>query len=354
MARFYQHLTPGDNMGKIVRLKYIDDISDDELILYYFSDNTKCSSEFIADVEDASPIQAKKAMITLAGPDCAWTVIKKEIPVEESEKMVGVDGVLYEAPTPGMTLGGAAGGTSRTVEKEQKEGTRIEVKPPHIPQRYKLQPLDDFKLSIHPELEGTEGPDDVNLKKSEHGNVLQSSGRNTEEINNFDEELYLKESFEELKYKKIKNPLQKKNTVWNLNIDNALTNNTKMVSVTTNGKTINIPIEEFISRISNEYESPNPQCKNDVFKNEDVLIKNMIEKSKKKTCKITMGITLELPPKEVYDTIKSVYEEGMSEQFVKSLTARIPQDSLLSSLASGLSGYYDKKLYQEKQSEEQH
>src|SRR5574344_602690 len=106
MERLYQHLITGDNMGKIVRLKYIDDISDDELILYYFSDNTKCSSEFIADVEDASPIQAKKAMITLAGPDCAWTVIKKEIPVEESEKMVGADGVLYEAPTPGMTLGG--------------------------------------------------------------------------------------------------------------------------------------------------------------------------------------------------------------------------------------------------------
>ena len=69
----------------------------------------------------------------------------------------------------------------------------------------------------------------------------------------------------------------------------------------------------------------------------------MIDKSKKKACKITMGITLELPPKEVYDTIKSVYEEGMTEQFVQSLTARIPQDSLLKSLANGLSSYYDKK-----------
>lgn len=52
MARFFQHLEPGDNIGKITRLKYIDDISDDELILYYFEDGSKCSSEFISFVDD--------------------------------------------------------------------------------------------------------------------------------------------------------------------------------------------------------------------------------------------------------------------------------------------------------------
>ena len=80
-TRFYQHILPGDNLGKVTRLKYIDDISDDELILYYFEDGSKCSSEFIADVEEENPIQAKKVMVTLAGSNYPWVFERKEVVV---------------------------------------------------------------------------------------------------------------------------------------------------------------------------------------------------------------------------------------------------------------------------------
>ena len=79
----------------------------------------------------------------------------------------------------------------------------------------------------------------------------------------------------------------------------------------------------------------------DVIDNEDILIKSMIEKSKTKKAKITMAITLELPPKEVYNTLKNVYEDGLTEQFVSSMTARIPKDTLLQSLNAGLARYYE-------------
>jgi hypothetical protein len=57
-----------------------------------------------------------------------------------------------------------------------------------------------------------------------------------------------------------------------------------------------------------------------------------------------MSLSLDIPPQEVYDTIKMVYEEGMADQFVKSLTARyLSQDNMLSAISSGLSAYYEKK-----------
>ena len=39
-TRFYQHILPGDNLAKVTRLKYIDDISDDQ-------EFTETESDFI-------------------------------------------------------------------------------------------------------------------------------------------------------------------------------------------------------------------------------------------------------------------------------------------------------------------
>lgn len=358
-TRFYQHIVPGDNLGKVTRLKYIDDISDDELILYYFEDGSKCSSEFIADVEDENPIRDMKVMATLAGPNYQWIFERKEVVDEKSPIMKADDGVMYEAPTPGTHLGGM--GQNRTVEKNVQEGIRTEVRPPRRPAKYTLPPIEDFLLSLHPELEyGGEviesKPVVKKTKQKPDMNSLQEIDETKEDnyiIDDFDEAL--SESVEQKKAVSKKEPVNEtveetvipvqtsvvQKTVQSTNavidIDSLMKCN--KVSVKMNGKTVDMSPAELVSHLTDRSSSKTASC----IANEDVLIKNMIDKSKKKACKITMGITLELPPKEVYDTIKSVYEEGMTEQFVQSLTARIPQDSLLKSLANGLSAYYDKK-----------
>ena len=74
---------------------------------------------------------------------------------------------------------------------------------------------------------------------------------------------------------------------------------------------------------------------------EDVLIKNMIDKSKKKSATIRLNVSMELPPKEIYNTIRDVYEEGMADEFVKSVTARISMDNLLESLSTGMKKFYE-------------
>jgi hypothetical protein len=67
----------------------------------------------------------------------------------------------------------------------------------------------------------------------------------------------------------------------------------------------------------------------------------MIDKSKKKPAKIMLAVSIPLPPKEVYGTIKDVYEDGMADEFVKSVTARISMDKLLESLAEGMKKFYE-------------
>lgn len=357
-TRFYQHILPGDDLGKVTRLKYIDDISDDELILYYFEDGSKCSSEFIADVEEENPIQAKKVMVTLAGSNYPWVFERKEVVDEKSPIMKADDGIMYEAPTPGTHLGGM--GQNRTVEKFVQEGIRTEVRPPRRPAKYTLPPLEDFYLSLHPELEygGKVIESTLENKKTQQKpnmGVLKKSNTVIEEdytIDDFDAALSeseeqnkpiskkdsVKETVEETVVP-VHNPIVQK-TIQSTNVVIDIDSLMKCNKVTfkINGKSLDMTPAELVSHLTDKSYSKIESC----IANEDVLIKNMIDKSKKKACKITMGITLELPPKEVYDTIKSVYEEGMTEQFVQSLTARIPQDSLLKSLANGLSSYYDK------------
>lgn len=357
-TRFYQHILPGDDLGKVTRLKYIDDISDDELILYYFEDGSKCSSEFIADVEEENPIQAHKVMVTLAGSNYPWVFERKEVVDEKSPIMKADDGIMYEAPTPGTHLGGM--GQNRTVEKFVQEGIRTEVRPPRRPAKYTLPPLEDFYLSLHPELEygGKVIESTPEVKKTQQKpnmGVLKKSNTVIEEdytIDDFDAALSesekqnkpvskkesVKETVEET-VAPVHNPIVQKmiqSTNAVIDIDSLMKCN--KVTFKINGKLLDMTPAELVSHLTDKSYSKIESC----IANEDVLIKNMIDKSKKKACKITMGITLELPPKEVYDTIKSVYEEGMTEQFVQSLTARIPQDSLLKSLANGLSSYYDK------------
>ena len=70
----------------------------------------------------------------------------------------------------------------------------------------------------------------------------------------------------------------------------------------------------------------------------------MIDKSKKKVYNIGVDIELELPPKEVYKTIKDVYPEGMSEHFVTSISRRMNNNTLKEALAKGLTDYYESTL----------
>ena len=69
MAKFYQHLEPNELMGKVTKLRYVDDINeDDNIVYYYFVDGTKCNSEFIGEINDMAAVEKKKIMAEVIDP----------------------------------------------------------------------------------------------------------------------------------------------------------------------------------------------------------------------------------------------------------------------------------------------
>ena len=114
-------MQPGETLGKITRLKYIDDISDDELIFYVFEDKSKCSEEYIAEINSLDAFNGNYVMVELTDPLNAWTFEVKEFDLNKSKKAIGQDGIEYEIPSPGIgqngeriSLGLSADGTPLT------------------------------------------------------------------------------------------------------------------------------------------------------------------------------------------------------------------------------------------------
>ena len=345
MPRFFQHLEPGDNLGKITKLKYIDDISDDDMILYYFEDGTFCNSEFIAGVEDeGDPIMDKKVMVELAGPQYTWQFIKKEV-IPEVTKVVqnDGDGQFYEAVGPDVHLNKANGGMTRSIEEVRQNSIRTDVKRPKKPAKFRQEPDDPYLLSEHPDLENAKSAPDTSASTGLIPGVIKKKTKmKPVEDYDFDAEP-VQEEAPVVQPKKTAQPNKK---VLNMDIPKM---NVETITVSDGDWSVTISKEEFkkrlmvssdeIERIKKEVVGKSPF--DERISKEDVLIKNMIDKSKKKSATIRLNVSMELPPKEIYNTIRDVYEEGMADEFVKSVTARISMDNLLESLSSGMKKFYE-------------
>jgi Fe2+ transport system protein B len=118
------------------------------------------------------------------------------------------------------------------------------------------------------------------------------------------------------------------------------------VKLIINNKTEEYPMEEFIKKILYLTESETTAAeiqntnKNTQYK-EDMFITNMIDKSKKKNCTIGVDFGLELPPKEVYNTIKTIYSDELAHDFVTALANRLNYEQLKESVGNGLTLYYE-------------
>ena len=341
MPRFFQHIEPGDNLGKITKLKYIDDISDDDMILYFFEDGTFCNAEFIAGVmDDGDPIVDKKVMVELAGPQYSWQFIKKEV-IPEVSKMVqnDGDGQIYEAVGPDVHLDNAVGGSTRTIEEIRQKSIKTDVVRPKKPFKFKQEPDDPYLLSEHPELENVKSAQDTSSANSLIPGVIKKKAKKKPvEDYDFDRD----EIVTEEKPKPVENRKKSLNMdIPKLNVDSiTVSDGDWSVTMTKDEfkKRLMVSSEE-IEKIKSEVVVKTPF--DERLSNEDVLIKNMIDKSKKKSATIRLNVSMELPPKEIYNTIRDVYEEGMADEFVKSVTARISMDNLLESLSSGMKKFYE-------------
>ena len=331
MPRFFQHIQKGENnLGKVTRLKYIDDISDPDMVLYYFEDGSYCNSEFICQFDEQNPMQSQKAMIEIPSPTSTWKFKKRErlidLNVEEGKnKAIGQDGVIYEAPSF----------TELTGMKESSKDEYDVERSARIPKNFKPEEDELYMLSKHPELEQTAttpaADTSVATAISKPAMVIKKrTPEATAQTTTSVEQKVASSSTLSCSFKKGNTySIVTEDGVVSLTYDEIVE---KLL--------LNNEVEALKKRIKELESRPVSNVSSKYLENEDVLIKNMIDKSKRKTCQITMKIKLELPPRELYDTIKLVYDDTLAEQFVSSMTARIPQDELLASLNRGLVNYY--------------
>ena len=352
MAKFYQHFT-GDNLGKIVTLKYIDDVSDDDFILYFFTDGSKCNKEYVAPVDVAVGVEEPEklvnqyACVEVLSPAQSWKISKKKVMFEEPEPVIGQDGNWYEPAKANIDKNG---------NEWAKEGTvRIEVYPPKLPRVWEVEPEDDYLLSLHPELEFKDSSNKLSVKskiKPQHKPKFKTTSEPVvkEVDENVDFDLDIENDIPEMpEVPQITSEQLSLPNSFTLNFDTFPKTDTMMLII--DGIEIEISKEELKEKLIAEPSQSVMRANEEIIKNENILIKSMIDMSKKKTCRINMNVKLELPPKEVYKTISNSYNEGFAQEFVQSLTARIPQESLLESLAAGLDGYYSKDEASKKMSD---
>ncbi len=363
MAKFYQHMQPGDTLGKITKLKYIDDISDDELTLYVFEDQTKCDESYIAEVNNMDAFNGQFVMSELSSPLNKWDFKTYEFNLNETKTVYDKDGNPYEVPQPGIGMNGEhisvginseGKSTSRTIGNE---GKRTDATPPTFVKNPKVEDKENYLLSLHPELLNGSKPVNKSADNVTFGTVVKKTEptitANKKEIVN---EITAPVEKQVITTGKIQtdSPITTsvietvRHASITINLDNINSNSEyDKINVISNGKTTELSIEQFISRLNNEvtvktekkvspYEDPNYT--------EDILITNMIDKSKKKVYTIGVDVELELPPKEVYKTIKDVYPDGMSEHFVTSISRRVDNNMLKEALAKGLTDYYETSL----------
>ena len=357
MAKFYQYMQPGETLGKITRLKYIDDISDDELIIYMFEDNSKCSEDYIAEINSMDAFNGKYVMVELTDPLNAWKFNTKEFDLNKTKTAIGEDGVEYEIPAPGIgtngeriSVGLSNDGTPLTSGNNLLSGKRTDATPPRIVKNKVVEPKENYLLSLHPELLNNDTnklSNTVNKPINSVKNIIETE-QNTEQQKINDINLNNKNTV----LKTSKNPITTKivETVKHasitINLDDIKNSEYDNIHVILNNKQEDLSVDEFINKLTKTEEVVSKEEISkpiviDSYEDEDILIKNMIDRSKKRECTIGVDINLELPPKEVYKTIKNVYPDGMAENFVISIARRMDINTLKTALAMGLTAYYE-------------
>ena len=356
MAKFYQHMQPGDNLGKITRLRYIDDVNDDELILYVFEDGSKCNEEYIAEINNIEAFN-KFMMVELTDPLNKWTFKTNEFTLSQPKYVTGSDGQKYEVPDPAISITRSATGEYVTGEHSiftmneegqsksnvlPYDGKRIEATPPRIVKNKTVEPKENYLLSLHPELINGPLKDDNKVSADLLSHTVQTAKQTPQPKN------------PNTPIMKSKSPISTNiiETVKHASIviDIDELNKSKeydTVKLILNGEEHEYSMDEFVKhleRINMPVVTTLPEKEETSFNtpyNEDIFISNMIDKSKKKNCTIGIDFGLELPPKEVYNTIKTVYSEELAHEFVVSLANRLNCEQLKNSVGKGLTEYYE-------------
>ena len=302
MPRFFQHINPDSTeFEKVTTLNYIDD-SDPDITLYVFHDGTKCNKELIASINDPNAFRMKKIMAELSDDINKWYFHKIEIK-RNVQSAVSADGTTYEVPDAYMG-------------EDMKDHVKWEANPP-------------LKVNI------TNVESDENYIKHNDKENISSTPNNCVVPPTVSEQITVDNNTANNVNIKMTNPIIEfdNNTNYSINVDGTILqlsgNIIKERLVSGKQPTISIPSnnENLISTCTSE---------------EKGLVDNMIKMSKKDEGEIDIAVTLNLPAKDVFTLLTTVYPDKMADEFIVNIANSISIHDLRVAVANGLEEYYDR------------
>lgn len=301
MPRFFQHINPDSpEFEKVTTLNYIDD-SDPDITLYVFHDGTKCNKELIAPINDPNAFRMKKIMAELSDDINKWHFHKIEIK-RNIQSAVSADGTTYEVPDAYMG-------------EDMKDHVKWDANPP-------------LKVNIN-NIES----DENYIKHDNHENINNSTTNKKVLSPTVSDQITIDNKTANEFNIKIPTPIIEFNDNTNYTIDvggrilQLSGNIIKERLLSGKQPTLSIPSnnENLISTCTSE---------------EKGLVDNMIKMSKKDEGEIEIAVTLNLPAKDVFTLLTTVYPAKMADEFIVNIANSISVHDLRVSVASGLEEYY--------------
>ena len=339
MSKLYQHIFVQDeeHFGRVTKLKYIDN-SDPYLTLYVFDDGTKCNVEFIAPLNDSTAFDGQHIMAEVSSMTNIWKFNKKEIKAERRQTSFDENSSNnFEIPDPYMMeqIDGGLGRAQEASVNFASSRVRIESQPPKTVEVKNDESLDNYLLI---DADGkTRSFEDIEkitkdkpvTKKQETKTTPKKAVEPTQA-----------EAVEETKNPLLIPTSQVQVPSYEINLD--MLNNGAKISIILNGEKMEFEtLTKFVEFITKKNNDEFIDVNN---KPELALVKNMIDMSKKDEATVSLDITLQLPPKDIYDVIQKAYPTEMSESFVNLLANNISINDLRFAVAAGLSGFYNNTL----------
>lgn len=300
MPRFFQHINPDSpEFEKVTTLNYIDD-SDPDITLYVFHDGTKCNKELIAPINDPNAFRMKKIMAELSDDINKWHFHKIEIK-RNVQSAISADGTTYEVPDAYMG-------------EDMKDHVKWEANPP-------------LKVNI------TNVESDENyIKHNDKENISSIPNNDIVPPTVSDQIIIDNDTANNTNIKMPASIIEfDDNTNYTIDVDGRILqlsgNIIKERLITGKQPTLSIPsnTENLIST-----------CTSD----EKGLVDNMIKMSKKDEGEIEIAVTLNLPAKDVFTLLTTVYPAKMADEFIVNIANSISVHDLRVSVASGLEEYY--------------
>lgn len=300
MPRFFQHINPDSpEFEKVTTLNYIDD-SDPDITLYVFHDGTKCNKELIAPINDPNAFRMKKIMAELSDDLNKWHFHKIEIK-RNVQSAVSADGTTYEVPDAYMG-------------EDMKDHVKWEANPPLKANITNIESDENYiKHNDKENISSIPNNDIVHPTVSDKITVDNNTANNTSI--------------------KIPTPIIEfdDNTQYSIDVD---------------GRILQLPGNIIKERLLSGKQpvlsttSNNENLISTCTSDEKGLVDNMIKMSKKDEGEIEIAVTLNLPAKDVFTLLTTVYPAKMADEFIVNIANSISIHDLRISVANGLEEYY--------------